>query len=117
MPCVGAIDVNGISCRIPGGDVLFSDVTFRVGNREHVALVGANGAGKTTLFRAIGGEVPVDVGSVHIDGRMRTMSQLVGWRDEQRTVRDLLVTLSPASLRAAAAALEAAERASRARAR
>ena len=43
------------------------------GNGEHVALVGANGAGKTTLIRAIAGEVPVDEGSVHVDGELRVM--------------------------------------------
>ncbi len=106
---MGSVDVNGISCRIPGGDELFSDVTFRVGAAEHVALVGANGAGKTTLLRAITGEVPVDRGSVHVDGRLLVMHQLVGWRDEQRTVRDLLLVLSPPALRAAAAALDSAE--------
>lgn len=106
---MGSIDVNGISCRIPGGDELFSDVTFRVGAGEHVALVGANGAGKTTVFRAITGEVPVDRGSVHVDGRLRVMQQLVGWRDEQQTVRDLLLRLSPGALQDAAATLETAE--------
>src|ERR1700712_4370537 len=106
---MGALDVNGISCRIPGGEVLFSGVTFRAGDGEHVALIGANGAGKTTLIGAITGAVPVDEGSVHIDGQLRVMSQLVGWRDEARTVRDLLVSLSPPALRDAAAALDAAE--------
>ncbi len=106
---MGALDVNGVSCRIPGGDVLFADVTFRVGNGEHVALVGANGAGKTTLLRAIVGEVPIDEGSVHADGELRVMSQLVGWRDEARTVRDVLLALSPPSLGRAGAELDAAE--------
>jgi ATPase subunit of ABC transporter with duplicated ATPase domains len=108
---VGSLDVNRISCRVPGGEELFADVTFRVGNGEHMALVGANGTGKTTLFGAIAGDVPVDRGSVHVDGRLRVMSQLVGWRDEERTVRDLVLTLSPAPLQAAAAALAAAEEA------
>src|SRR6195952_3461555 len=106
---MGALDVNGISCRIPGGDVLFSDVTFRAGSGEHLALIGANGAGKTTLIRAIIGEIPVDEGSVHIDGELRVMSQLVGWRDEDRTVRDLLLALSPAPVRRAGEALDEAE--------
>ncbi len=106
---MGVLDVNGISCRVPGGDVLFRDVTFRAGNGEHVALVGANGAGKTTLFGAVTGAIPVDEGSVHVDGELRVMSQLVGWRDEERSVRDLLLTLSPVRLRDAAAALDAAE--------
>src|SRR5664279_5380732 len=106
---MGALDVNGISCRIPGGEMLFSDVTFRAGSGEHVALVGANGAGKTTLIGAITGGIPVDEGSVHVDGELRVMSQLVGWRDEERSVRDLLLALSPARLRDAGAALDAAE--------
>jgi ATPase subunit of ABC transporter with duplicated ATPase domains len=106
---MGAVDVHGISCRIPGGDELFHDVTFRAGNGEHVALVGANGAGKTTMFRAIAGDIPVDAGSIHVDGALRVMRQLVGWRDEQRTVRDLLVSLSPRPLREAADALARAE--------
>src|SRR5664279_3919500 len=106
---MGVLDVNGISCRIPGGDVLFIDGTFRAGNGEHVALVGANGAGKTTLLRAITGVLPVDEGSVHVDGELRVLSQLVGWRDEERSVRDLVLSLSPARLQDAAATLDAAE--------
>ena len=106
---MGALDVNGISCRVPGGDRLFDDVTFRVGSGEHVALVGANGAGKTTLFGAIAGRVPVDEGSVHVDGELREMSQLVGWRDDDRTVRDLLLAISPAPLQRAGSELDRAE--------
>jgi ATPase subunit of ABC transporter with duplicated ATPase domains len=106
---MGALDVNGVSCRVPGGDTLFSDVTFRAGAGEHVALVGANGAGKTTLFGAVTGAVPIDEGSVHIDGELRVMSQLVGWRDERSTVRDMLLSLSPAPLRRAGEVLDAAE--------
>jgi ATPase subunit of ABC transporter with duplicated ATPase domains len=107
---VGAIDVNGISCRIPGGDTLFRDISFRVGNGEHIALVGANGAGKTTLFNAIVGDIPVDEGSIRVDGALRVMRQLVGpGRDEDRTVRDLLLALSPAPQQRAAAALAEAE--------
>ncbi|MET1002688.1 MAG: ABC-F family ATP-binding cassette domain-containing protein [Acidimicrobiia bacterium] len=108
---MGAIDVNGIACRIPGGEELFADVTFRAGNGEHVALVGANGAGKTTLFGAIAGDVPVVAGSIRVDGKLRVMRQLVGGRDESRTVRDFLLALSPAPLQQAAERLAAAEKA------
>src|SRR3546814_20357838 len=68
-------------------------------------LVGANGAGKTTLFRVIAGEHAPTAGSVHIDGTLRVMRQLVGWREAGRTVRDMLVALSPAPLQRAAADL------------
>ena len=33
---VGAIDVNGVACRTPGGVDLLADVSFRVGDGEHV---------------------------------------------------------------------------------
>ncbi|MGK2950581.1 MAG: ABC-F family ATP-binding cassette domain-containing protein [Acidimicrobiales bacterium] len=108
---MGAIDVNGVSCRTPDGAELLVDVSFTVGDGHHVALVGANGAGKTTLFRVIAGDHPVDAGSVHVDGSLRVMRQLVGWREEGRTVRDLLIDLSPSGLQRAAATLAAAERA------
>jgi ATPase subunit of ABC transporter with duplicated ATPase domains len=108
---VGAIDVNGVACRTPGGVDLLTDVSFRVGDGEHVALVGANGAGKTTLFRVIAGDQPAHGGSVHVDGRLRVMRQLVGWREEGRTVRAMLLDLSPAPLQRAAADLAAAEQA------
>jgi ATPase subunit of ABC transporter with duplicated ATPase domains len=108
---VGAIDVNGVACRTPGGVALLEGVSFGLGDGEHVSLVGANGVGKTTLFRIIAGDQAPDGGSVHVDGRLRVMRQLVGWREEGRTVRDMLLDLSPGALRRAAAQLALAERA------
>ena len=80
-----------------------------MGDGEHVALVGANGAGKTTLFRVIAGDQAPDAGSVHVDGRLRVMRQLVGWREEGRTVRDMLLDLSPPPLQQAATRLSEVE--------
>jgi ATP-binding cassette, subfamily F, member 3 len=34
-------------------DVIFSNVTFQINEREHVALVGTNGAGKSTLLKIL----------------------------------------------------------------
>jgi phosphonate transport system ATP-binding protein len=39
-----------------------------VDRREKVAILGPSGAGKTTLFRAINGFVPIQSGSIVIDG-------------------------------------------------
>ncbi len=111
---MGVIDVNGVACRTPGGVDLLSDVSFGVGDGEHVALVGANGAGKTTLFRVIAGDQAPYAGSVHVDGSLRVMRQLVGWREEGRTVRDMLLDLSPAPLQRAASSLAHAEAAAEA---
>ena len=101
--------MNGVACRTPDGVELLRDVTFTVGDGHHVALIGANGAGKTTLFRTIAGEHAPTGGSVHVDGDLRVMRQLVGWREAGRTVREMLLDLSPAPLRRAAAELARAE--------
>ena len=46
-----------------------TDVSFRVGSGELLALIGPNGAGKSTLFECLAGVMPYDAGVVRIDGR------------------------------------------------
>ena len=45
-----------------------SDVSLTVESGEVVGLLGPNGAGKTTCFYMILGLVPIDAGSVTLDG-------------------------------------------------
>jgi ATPase subunit of ABC transporter with duplicated ATPase domains len=104
---MGSVEVHGVRYALPGGVTLLDDVSFRVGRGDHVALVGANGTGKTTLLRLITGELQPLGGSVAIDGRVLLLPQLVGGDD--RTVRELMVSLSPGPVRAAAIELAAAE--------
>ena len=49
-----------------GDQALFSAVTFNVGARDRIAIIGPNGSGKTTLFGIIAGNVIPDSGSVNI---------------------------------------------------
>jgi ATPase subunit of ABC transporter with duplicated ATPase domains len=109
-PLVGALDVHGLGYRTPGGRQLFDEVSFRVGDGERAALVGANGVGKTTLLRVIAGEEPTATGSVMVDGRLGVMPQFVGSVRGETTVRELLLGVSPAHVRDAAARLVDAER-------
>ena len=108
---MGALEVSRLGFTFAGGATLFDEVSFRVGDGHHVALVGANGAGKTTLVRLIAGDEVGHTGTISVDGRLGVMRQFIGSvRDETTTVRDLLVSLSPPPLRDAADALVAAER-------
>ena len=49
-----------------GERTLFSGVSFDMGERDRIGLVGANGCGKTTLFRLITGEMRPDSGEITI---------------------------------------------------
>ena len=109
---MGAIEVQGLAWKRPGsGHRLFHDVSFRVGNGERVALVGANGVGKSTVLRTLAGDDKASDGTVRIDGRVGVMRQLVGSIRDETTVRAFLVSLSAPPVRAAAAKLAKAERA------
>jgi ATPase subunit of ABC transporter with duplicated ATPase domains len=107
---VSHVVVSNLAYAHPGGDLLFSEVSFKVTPGQHVGLVGANGVGKTTLFRILAGRLPADDGDVDI-GTFAYMPQDVGvGPDSGRTVRELLLEAAPARLRDAGQRMLAAER-------
>jgi len=114
---VGHVDVANVRYELPDGRVLLDDVSFRVGEGAKVALVGANGAGKTTLLRIITGDLVPHGGVVTRSGGLGVMRQMVnagvstGPTNEEPTVADLLLSVSPPRIRAAAAEVDRCERA------
>lgn len=106
---MGYIDVSDVSYALADGRPLLDDVSFRVGEGSVAALIGANGAGKSTLLRIIRGELRPDGGSIGVDGGLGVMDQFVGHARDERSVRDLLVSVAPATVRSAAIELDAAE--------
>lgn len=59
------LSVSGIT-KSYGDQTLFRAVTFNVGARDRIALIGPNGSGKTTLFEIITGNSRPDSGSVNL---------------------------------------------------
>ena len=57
------ISVSNLSVHFTG-DYLFDNVSFLIGDRDRIGLVGKNGAGKTTLMRIIAGEMASETGVV-----------------------------------------------------
>ncbi|MFE2551519.1 ABC-F family ATP-binding cassette domain-containing protein [Streptomyces sp. NPDC059355] len=106
---MGHLEASHLEYYLPDGRVLLGDASFRVGEGSVAALVGANGAGKTTLLRLISGELRPHGGTVTSSGGVGVMHQFVGSVRDERTVRDLLVSVSQPRIRAAAAAVDAAE--------
>ncbi|MET9950397.1 ATP-binding cassette domain-containing protein [Streptomyces sp. NPDC006339] len=106
---MGHVEAAHLEYYLPDGRVLLGDASFRVGEGAVVALVGANGAGKTTLLRLISGELQPHGGTVTVSGGLGVMPQFVGSVRDESTVRDLLVSVAPDRIRAAAQAVDEAE--------
>ncbi|UKD56249.1 ATP-binding cassette domain-containing protein [Amycolatopsis sp. FU40] len=106
---MGHLEAAHLRYVLPDGRPLLGDVSFRVGEGAVVALVGPNGAGKSTLLRMLSGELKPDEGSVTVSGGLGAMAQFVGSVRDERTVRDLLVSVAPQRVRDAALAVDAAE--------
>ncbi len=98
---MGHVAVSRLTYAHPGGDVLFSDVSFRVPAGAHVGLIGTNGVGKSTLLQVIAGLLSADEGETAVGGIVAYMPQDVGVTDDGRTVRELLLSLAPLALRRA----------------
>jgi len=134
---VGHVEVAHLSHHLPDGRVLLDDASFRIGEGTAAALVGPNGAGKTTLIRLLAGDLTPQSGTVSASGGLGVMRQFIGGirgaavageqgvrevddgaaggqPDTGRVrgdspVRDLLISVAPPRLQAAAARLDAAE--------
>ena len=106
---MGHLEVNTVSYYLPDGRRLLDGVTLRVGEGAKVALIGPHGTGKTSLSRIISGELSAADGAVTRTGGLGVMAQFIGSVRDDTSVRDLLVSVAPPTIRAAAAGLEQAE--------
>ena len=101
--------VSNVAYAHPGGDLLFSEVSFKLAPGRHAGLIGTNGVGKTTLMRVLAGELAVADGDADI-GSFAYMPQNVGVGDDALTVRELLLRAAPSRLQDAGLRAVRAER-------
>ena len=106
---MGHVEVAHVSHLLPNGRVLLDDVSFRVGDSATAALVGPNGAGKTTLLRLVAGDFTPQQGGVSHSGGLGVMRQFIGGIRDATNVHELLLSVAPPHIRAAAATVDAAE--------
>ncbi len=75
-----AIEVDRLCYAYPDGTHGLTDVTFRIGQQERVALVGPNGAGKSTLLLNLNGILRAQSGSISVLGTELTDTSVRGIR-------------------------------------
>jgi simple sugar transport system ATP-binding protein len=68
-------------CKSYGHVEVLREVDFSVNAGEVTALIGDNGAGKSTLVKILSGTIPLDSGTILLDGKPITMSSPTAARD------------------------------------
>ncbi|MHB8313598.1 MAG: ABC-F family ATP-binding cassette domain-containing protein [Candidatus Dormibacteria bacterium] len=103
------IDLAHVRYHLPDGRPLLRDVSFRLGSGTKSALIGPNGTGKTTLLRIMAGDLRPLSGNLSQTGSVAVMHQFIGKVEDGTSVRQMLASVAPTRLRAAALALRDAE--------
>lgn len=76
-PCQSLV-LDKITVAAPGtGQIILSDISFRLEQGQALGIIGPSAGGKTTLVRALTGIWPVLRGSVQLDG-----ADLAQWRED-----------------------------------
>jgi heme exporter protein A len=82
------LEADRLACR-RGGRLIFSELSFRLGPGEAIALTGRNGAGKSSLLAMLCGRLRPEAGTIRIAGAADVapveLSHVVGHRDGLKT--------------------------------
>jgi branched-chain amino acid transport system ATP-binding protein len=62
------LSIRDVRVSYGDGAPVLKGVSFDVAERETIAVLGTNGAGKSTLLRTISGLLPLQTGSIFLDG-------------------------------------------------
>ncbi len=76
-----------------GEHTLFENVSFEMGNKDKVGLVGANGAGKTSLFKALTGEYNPESGGAFIGKNVKLGYMEQHTCSDNKTVYEELISV------------------------
>ena len=78
------LELRALTKSVPGGRVLFRDLSLSVAPGELVAIVGESGSGKSTLLNMAAGLEPYDAGEILIGGEDLALLNETGLTDLRR---------------------------------
>lgn len=78
------LELRALTKSVPGGRVLFQDLSLSVASGELVAIVGESGSGKSTLLNMAAGLEPYDAGQILIGGEDLALLNENGLTDLRR---------------------------------
>lgn len=78
------IEIRSLSKSVPGGRVLFRDLSLTVAPGELVAIIGESGSGKSTLLNITAGLQSYDAGEILIGGEDLALLNEQGLTDLRR---------------------------------
>lgn len=78
------IEIRSLSKSVPGGRVLFRDLSLTVAPGELVAIIGESGSGKSTLLNITAGLQSYDAGEIRIGGEDLALQNEQGLTDLRR---------------------------------
>ncbi|RNA63091.1 ABC transporter ATP-binding protein [Chryseobacterium nematophagum] len=70
--------LHNISFGFPAGNPLFNSIQITIPSHSKSALVGSNGMGKSTLLKLIANEIEPSEGTIHLQGDIFYVPQMVG---------------------------------------
>lgn len=76
-----------------GENVLFENISFEMGDKDKVGLVGANGAGKTSLFKVLTGEYSATSGGAFIGKNVKLGYMEQHTCSDDKTVYEELISV------------------------
>jgi lipopolysaccharide transport system ATP-binding protein len=79
------------SSNIPKLELALDGISFSIHSGEKIGIIGGNGAGKTTLLRTISSVYEPCIGSIDINGSIRSLLELSFGMDQEATGRENLV--------------------------
>ena len=82
------LNVHNLSISFQGDD-LFNNITYRVGTKDRIGLIGKNGTGKSTMLKILSKEIEPDTGEIATDKDLKIgfLKQDIDF-EEGRTVLD-----------------------------